>query len=748
MEILQRIFLWVLQTSLTASIAILIITLILKLFNNHIGVKFKHALWIIVLIRLIIPVISQNQINLFSIFTRNEQGTSQNKNTIQKRHSLPLNLSGLNQANLNSTKRQPHYNNNIENKQVMYIKDKWQSIDKNKLVVNIYKAASCVWLLGLLIIASIFLLVLVKSKRKFKVLKTLDDTEVLTLIKECKKKADINIDIPIYVYDNFKSPCILGVLKPKIYIPQGLINMDNLKQFSYIILHELVHYKRKDLFYNSLSIVAVLIHWFNPLVWFAMNKMKLQRECACDACVLEILGEKETVDYGMTLINFSRKSLNLARYPQAAIFFETESQIEGRIKMITKFKKGSYKMSASAALCCVLVGGLTLVNGISVKAVGPNAIPAVTSSSTMSSAQKIQFLVDSQVKEYDNLAKAQTVAGFKFKVPDYMPAGYKVINYFQVEKISDKDNFLSISFNDKYNMPNIPIDRISFKVFHTNYAEVLKKVVDLDPQFEKDGGKVETSEQPMKLGEINGTSVTAKFFTPAQKNQGKDTQSVSKYFIWQDEGNWYSLEYSGVYQGIESVNLSQDEIEKIASSIRYPEEVKKLDYNTPGKSSDYEIYDKDDLKAAENALGFKFKFPNSANKDIKISSAFVSKENKYFGIEYCKNNAVVGNLLQTKDYKQYEEARNTGYVTIAGLGGSLTKNKTQLLNIAGKQVFKYEYELKNGEGNKEKVYIWSENGVCYKFDSSSSNKNGLSENELNELINLVVGSSTFEQSGN
>ncbi|WP_406541830.1 hypothetical protein [Clostridium ljungdahlii] len=144
--------------------------------------------------------------------------------------------------------------------------------------------------------------------------------------------------------------------------------------------------------------------------------------------------------------------------------------------MITKFKKGSYKMSASAVLCCVLVGGLTLASGISVKAVGNNGIPAVTSNSTMSSAQKIQFLVDSEVKEYDNLAKAQTVAGFKFKVPDYMPAGYKVINYFQVEKISDKDNFLSISFNDKYNMPNIPIDRISFKVFHTNYTEVLKKV--------------------------------------------------------------------------------------------------------------------------------------------------------------------------------------------------------------------------------------------------------------------------------
>lgn len=67
MDILAKIFLWVLQASLTASIASLIVILILKLFNRHIGVRFQHALLFIIILRLIIPVNIPSNINLFNI---------------------------------------------------------------------------------------------------------------------------------------------------------------------------------------------------------------------------------------------------------------------------------------------------------------------------------------------------------------------------------------------------------------------------------------------------------------------------------------------------------------------------------------------------------------------------------------------------------------------------------------------------------------------------------------------------------
>ncbi len=73
MDILVKIFLWVLQTSLTASIAALVVILILKLFNNHIGIRFQHALLFIIILRLIIPVNISGNINLFnSLFDKYE----------------------------------------------------------------------------------------------------------------------------------------------------------------------------------------------------------------------------------------------------------------------------------------------------------------------------------------------------------------------------------------------------------------------------------------------------------------------------------------------------------------------------------------------------------------------------------------------------------------------------------------------------------------------------------------------------
>jgi len=90
---------------------------------------------------------------------------------------------------------------------------------------------------------------------------------VLTLINECKNKLNIKSRISVYVCDEFKSPCIIGLVKPKIYIPRFILKIEDDNQLSHVFLHELMHYKRKHLIYNYFSIVALLIHWFNPFVW-------------------------------------------------------------------------------------------------------------------------------------------------------------------------------------------------------------------------------------------------------------------------------------------------------------------------------------------------------------------------------------------------------------------------------------------------------------------------------------------------
>lgn len=59
--------------------------------------------------------------------------------------------------------------------------------------------------------------------------------------------------------------------------------------------------------WNLLGSLAATIHWFNPLMWLAIRRMKIDREVACDAYVLEVLGEEEAIDYGLTLVEFLKR---------------------------------------------------------------------------------------------------------------------------------------------------------------------------------------------------------------------------------------------------------------------------------------------------------------------------------------------------------------------------------------------------------------------------------------------------------
>ncbi len=224
----------------------------------------------------------------------------------------------------------------ISNSSLESISYKQENTTKEKVITNTLNIASCIWLVGVFSIALFLSIILWKFKVRISNLEQIRDQEIVSLLEECKKKLSINRRIPIYACDDFKAPCIFGVLKPKIYIPKYKYSTNDYKYLSHIFLHELIHYKRKDLIYNFLGTITILIYWFNPIIWFIVKKMKLQREYACDAYVLEILDKEESIEYGMTLINFSKLISSSKKAPQLAIFFETRNQIKRRIKMIKK----------------------------------------------------------------------------------------------------------------------------------------------------------------------------------------------------------------------------------------------------------------------------------------------------------------------------------------------------------------------------------------------------------------------------
>ena len=218
-----------------------------------------------------------------------------------------------------------------------------------------------IWIVG---IFAMIILVIKSSLRLHTLEKSalpLQNPEVRRLYHRCLEEMGIHRNIPVYSTAFLKSPIIVGLLKPCIYLPIHLISDYNESDMRYMLLHELQHYKHKDAVASYLMNLSGVVYWFNPLVWYALKEMRNDREVACDTSVLKMLEEDAYEDYGNTLINFAEK-VSLTPFPFAAGLGGNMKQMKRRIINIASYEKPTFmkrlKGMTAFMLTAVLLLGL------------------------------------------------------------------------------------------------------------------------------------------------------------------------------------------------------------------------------------------------------------------------------------------------------------------------------------------------------------------------------------------------------
>lgn len=193
----------------------------------------------------------------------------------------------------------------------------------------------------------------------------LQNSEVRNLYCECLKETGINLEIPIYSTAFLKCPVIVGFLKPRIYLPIHIISDYNATSMRFMLLHELQHFKHKDIIANYLINIAGILYWFNPFVWYALKEMRCEREIACDSSVLQMLQETEYESYGNTLINLaekiSRENFSFSPFPFVTGIGGNMKQMQKRILNISKYKKENRRQKIQSRLACILIIAIFLV---------------------------------------------------------------------------------------------------------------------------------------------------------------------------------------------------------------------------------------------------------------------------------------------------------------------------------------------------------------------------------------------------
>ena len=180
------------------------------------------------------------------------------------------------------------------------------------------------------------------------------DIERLDRLSIVTEQLGIKKPIELCVNPLVSSPLLIGFFHPCIVLPSADIPE---KDFRYIILHELMHYKRRDMLYKWLVQVTVCLHWFNPLVRLMSREITKACEFSCDEAVLAKVGSGSARDYGKTLLDAMAA---VGRYKEnlgAVTLSENKQLLKERLGAIMKFKKQSRSgkiLTAVLTLCVVL----------------------------------------------------------------------------------------------------------------------------------------------------------------------------------------------------------------------------------------------------------------------------------------------------------------------------------------------------------------------------------------------------------
>lgn len=217
-----------------------------------------------------------------------------------------------------------------------------------------------IWVTGILTMAVLTLQSQLRIRQIIKSALPVQNRQVKLIYNECRSTIGISKNIRLYSSAYIQSPISVGLLKPCIVLPIQMISELQDKDIRFILLHELQHYRHRDIAVNYLMCLARVIYWFHPLVWLALKEMRNDREVACDAAVLRTIDENSYADYGYTLLNFA-ENLTHSSFSSAAGMGGTKKQIKMRIIHIASFHPESRWLKLKS--CLIFILALSIVIG-------------------------------------------------------------------------------------------------------------------------------------------------------------------------------------------------------------------------------------------------------------------------------------------------------------------------------------------------------------------------------------------------
>ena len=372
---MEQIFRVILSLSISGGLVGLLILLCRPVTRRFFARRWTYYLWLLVLVRLLVPV--HGDINLMGQLSTMlaEMGNQQ----VSVEESVSEHVE-------NAEAEEPEGNVlDVETADETFDAAIIENIGRNETAIGtsvdrqeanrrayIFQIAGIIWILG------VFLTIVYRVCTYKNFVKGINagcvavtDRRLLCKSAEIQTRLGIIREVPLYENASINTPMLIGFRKPQIILPSNLVvEMDGGENDIRLILHhELIHYKRRDIWYKWLFQAVLCVHWFNPLLYLFNRIFNVDCELACDEAVMALLSEEGRRIYGNVLLDVAEKNLSgeafvMHRNVPTMTLLEEKKTLKERLYGIAKYQKKGFVIGFCSALVLAVFVALTVACGV------------------------------------------------------------------------------------------------------------------------------------------------------------------------------------------------------------------------------------------------------------------------------------------------------------------------------------------------------------------------------------------------
>lgn len=432
------VYRFLIQTTIYLTVTGLFIILFKLLFKNRIRAKWHFLIWIILLIRLAVPILPSSPASVFNaakiaddtIVQSSYYSYVDNNSSVAEGQDDNYTVAEGLQRMIEADQNKLSFDNSFEDNRTG-VSD--GSATSSGTFVPLSTIVVCIWLGGVVLLLLYFVIVYAFCIHRLKKQRSACGDNINAILDSCKGQLRVKRNVRIYHADT--TPTLIGLFRPTIYLPDTYSEAE----LRNVLLHELCHMKHMDVLWSLLAVLILCMNWFNPIMWVCFFLFKRDIEVYCDERTLRYAEDKQS--YAMLLLKTatSRKE----RFVLGTTSLQSgKADVKRRIRFMANFKKPSV---ALVLVAVVLVGIMTtacLTNSIGKDTSGTiNDMADLLSTSIITDYESLyageSFQVFHSKQSLDELRKA---------VMYQQPDDFSIVNYsdneFTVNWWQGSDNIL------------------------------------------------------------------------------------------------------------------------------------------------------------------------------------------------------------------------------------------------------------------------------------------------------------------